>query len=116
MKLSEVDEPWEQHYGRQTEGLFRDHSLYHEYARGNARTGSCDESCKGEDAPGTLKSATSYGEDGPNARERLKVDQYQRHQQTPTIPGDSPAYYCSNPSNDIFQIRRFDFVPKNVRM
>ena len=47
-------------------------------------------------------------------------------QQTPTIatstlnaikvPGESPAYYCSDPSNDIFQIRRFDFIPTNVRI
>ena len=47
-------------------------------------------------------------------------------QQTPTIatstlnaikvPGESPAYYCSDPSNDIFQIGRFDFIPTNVRM
>ena len=46
--------------------------------------------------------------------------------QTPTIatsalnalkvPGQSPAYYCSDPSNDIFQIRDFDFIPTNVRM
>ena len=46
--------------------------------------------------------------------------------QTPTIatstlntlkvPGESPAYYCSDPSNDIFQISRFDFIPTNVRM
>ena len=32
------------------------------------------------------------------------------------VPGQSPAYYCSDPSNDIFQIRDFDFIPTNVRM
>ena len=32
------------------------------------------------------------------------------------VPGESPAYYCSDPSNDLFQIRRFDFIPTNVRM
>ena len=32
------------------------------------------------------------------------------------VPGESPAYYCSDPSDDIFQIRRFDFIPTNVRM
>ena len=47
-------------------------------------------------------------------------------QQTPTIatstlnaikiPSESPAYHCSDPSDDIFQIRRFDFTPTNVRM
>lgn len=47
-------------------------------------------------------------------------------QQTPTVatsalnafkvPGESPAYHCSDPSNDIFQIRRLDFIPTNVRM
>ena len=47
-------------------------------------------------------------------------------QQTPTIatstldsikvPGESPAFHCSDPSNDLFQIRRFDFIPTNIRM
>lgn len=32
------------------------------------------------------------------------------------VPGESPAYYCSDPSDDIFQIRRFDFLPINPRM
>ena len=32
------------------------------------------------------------------------------------VPGESPAYYCSDPSNDLFQIRDFDFIPTNVRM
>lgn len=32
------------------------------------------------------------------------------------VPGESPAYYCSDPSDDIFQIRRLDFTPTNVRM
>ena len=32
------------------------------------------------------------------------------------VPGESPAYYCADPSHDIFQIRRFDFTPTNVRM
>ena len=32
------------------------------------------------------------------------------------VPGESPAYHCSDPSDDIFQIRRFDFIPTNVRM
>ena len=32
------------------------------------------------------------------------------------VPGESPAYYCADPSHDIFQIRRFDFTPINVRM
>ena len=32
------------------------------------------------------------------------------------VPGESPAYYCSDPTDDIFQIRRFDFIPTNVRM
>ena len=31
------------------------------------------------------------------------------------VPGESPAYYCADPSHDIFQIRRFDFTPTNVR-
>ena len=32
------------------------------------------------------------------------------------VPGESPAYYCADPTHDIFQIRRFDFTPTNVRM
>ena len=32
------------------------------------------------------------------------------------VPGESPAYYCADPSHDIFQIRRLDFTPTNVRM
>ena len=32
------------------------------------------------------------------------------------VPGESPAYYCADPRNDIFQIRRLDFIPTNVRM
>ena len=32
------------------------------------------------------------------------------------VPGESPAYHCSDPSDDIFQIHRFDFIPTNVRM
>ena len=32
------------------------------------------------------------------------------------VPGQSPAYHCDNPRNDIFQIRRLDFLPTNVRM
>ena len=31
-------------------------------------------------------------------------------------PGESPAYYCSDPSNDLFKIRRLDFIPINPRM
>ncbi|KAI1375832.1 hypothetical protein F4677DRAFT_445994 [Hypoxylon crocopeplum] len=29
------------------------------------------------------------------------------------VPGESPAYYCSDPSSDIFQITRLDFIPTN---
>jgi len=32
------------------------------------------------------------------------------------VPGESPAYYCSDPSNDLFQIRRLDFIPTNPRV
>ena len=32
------------------------------------------------------------------------------------VPGESPAYYCSNPSNDTFQISRLDFIPTNIRI
>lgn len=32
------------------------------------------------------------------------------------VPDESPAYYCSDPSEDIFQIRSLDFYPTNVRM
>jgi hypothetical protein len=32
------------------------------------------------------------------------------------VPGESPANYCSDPSNDLFQIRRLDFLPTNPRM
>ena len=63
-----------------------------------------------------LRQATSLG----------PVPEAPLSQQTPTlatstlntikVPGESPAYYCSDPSNDIFQIRRFDFIPTNVRM
>lgn len=32
------------------------------------------------------------------------------------VPGESPAYFCSDPSHDLFKIRRFDFIPINPRM
>jgi hypothetical protein len=32
------------------------------------------------------------------------------------VPGESPANYCSDPSNDIFEIRRLDFLPTNPRV
>lgn len=32
------------------------------------------------------------------------------------VPGESPAYFCSDPSNDLFKIRRLDFIPTNPRM
>jgi hypothetical protein len=32
------------------------------------------------------------------------------------VPGESPAYHCSDPGDDIFQIRRLDFIPTNPRM
>ncbi|KAF4459270.1 phosphatidylglycerol phosphatidylinositol transfer [Fusarium albosuccineum] len=31
------------------------------------------------------------------------------------IPGESPAYHCSDPSGDIFRIDRLDFIPTNPR-
>ena len=32
------------------------------------------------------------------------------------VPGESPAYYCSDPCDDLYQIRRFYFTSINVRM
>jgi hypothetical protein len=32
------------------------------------------------------------------------------------VPGESPANYCSDPVNDIFKIRRLDFLPTNPRV
>jgi hypothetical protein len=32
------------------------------------------------------------------------------------VPGESPAYYCSDPSDDIFQIDHLDFIPTNPRV
>jgi hypothetical protein len=34
----------------------------------------------------------------------------------PKVPGESPAYYCSDPSDDIFRIDRLDFIPTNPRV
>ena len=31
------------------------------------------------------------------------------------VPGQSPAYYCSDPTTDLFQTRDFDFIPTSVR-
>ncbi len=32
------------------------------------------------------------------------------------VPGKSPAYVCSDLTDDIFQIRRFDFTPTDARI
>ena len=32
------------------------------------------------------------------------------------VPGESPAYYCADPTDDLFKIRRLDFIPTNPRM
>lgn len=32
------------------------------------------------------------------------------------VHGESPAYYCSDPTDDIFQFMRLDFIPTNPRM
>ena len=32
------------------------------------------------------------------------------------VPGESPAYHCADPSNDLFNISRLDFIPTNPRM
>src|SRR5262249_28275281 len=40
----------------------------------------------------------------PSDREDLKV------------PGKSPAYHCSDPSNDLYQIDHLNFFPTNPRL
>ena len=32
------------------------------------------------------------------------------------VPGHSPAYYCEDPSDDLFQISSFEFSPTRPRM
>lgn len=32
------------------------------------------------------------------------------------VPGASPAYYCSDPSDNVFQIDHLDFIPINPRV
>ncbi|KAL8724613.1 MAG: hypothetical protein Q9181_006753 [Wetmoreana brouardii] len=32
------------------------------------------------------------------------------------VPGESPAYHCANPSDDLFNVSRLDFIPTNPRM
>lgn len=32
------------------------------------------------------------------------------------VPGESPAYYCADPSDDLFKVSRLDFIPTNPRM
>ena len=46
----------------------------------------------------------------------LKIDDRLSSHNRTKVPGQSPAYHCSNPSDTVFKIRRLDFIPTNPRM
>lgn len=46
----------------------------------------------------------------------LNIDDRLSSDNRTKVPAQSPAYHCSSPSDDVFKIRRLDFIPTNPRM
>ena len=51
----------------------------------------------------------------PNSQ-MVSIDALQSPDNRTKVPGQSPAYHCSNPTDDVFKIRQLDFIPTNPRM